>query len=1229
MHRARHLPLTSLLALVMGAGALVPGGASAAWPPPPTATAADMATPQHWPNDPAYAYSSESDGQWNYYSFVPDPSGFITPRPEETASGMSIDLAWRLTTGDPRVRIAITDSGIHWDEPDLVEQVWLNHRELTSHKPRTANDDPCGGEGELAGFDCNGDGKLTVADYRDTPSLQPPPSSTSVRGDLNGNGHLDAGDLILNFSDGIDDDQNGYIDDIAGWDFFKDDNDPHDDTRYGHGTGQARDSVAQANNGIGGAGACPDCRFIPLRVGDSFIADASDFAQALAYAADNGASVVQCALGTIDNTRFTQAALDYAYKNGVLVITSMADESSRHHNHPATSNHTLPVHAIRYDGASATASSTYLDFHPCSNYGGQNFLSASGKGCSSEATGQLSGIAGLLYAASLKYSVPLSPGEAQSLLFMTADDIDKPESREQGSPYAWSQRGFDQRFGYGRVNANRAVEAIRDRRIPPAVDITSPLWFQVLYEDRVSGPIPIQGTVSARRATAYDYVVEWAPGVQPFDDAFTVLAQANNIPSTIVSGEQGPLANLELRSVQFSPEQARDPDSPRGENDRAITVRVRSVAHYGGDIGDVPGELRRTYYIHRDPTLLRGFPIHLGGSDTGSDSGEGSPKMADVDGDGIRDLVFPTAGGEVHVLRITPTGPIPLAGFPFRTAIIDGLADPASQPARPSYLTAPAYKSGDLRPDLAREAIVSSPAVDDLDGDGHVEIVVSTWPGTLYVIGHDGQPKPGWPRRLPDIPSCPLDPAAPVVTPCMSPEARITRGTFASPVLVDLDGDGALDIVQAAFDGQIHAFDAAGNDLPGFPVALHYTGPLADEPARSRILTTPAVGDFNDDGIPDLLVGSSEQLGDDGNAGAVYLVDGRGNEAPDGPILPGWPVTMTSFELFPLIGEGIPNAGAIARFDDTLATITHGQGASPLVLPARPGDQRTLTDLPANALPVQPDGTRGLALGSDFGPASTAHRPNSFLPLFAQPSVGDLDQDGVPDIVTSGGSLALAGLLQGGARIPGDHHLLAMWSGKTGAMLPGSPVVLEDYTFFNNQAIADLNDDGYPEVLTGTGGYFLRAVDACGREATGFPKFTGQWIISTPALGDLDGDGFLDVAVGTRDGWLYAWHTDAPTDTRIEWESFHHDNRNTGNLETPLTQGSSRMAATPLTPEMCAPPPTAAPPSLRPIGGCTCTAPGHDPAADSARHGSALLLPLAALTALAARRRQRRSSFRS
>lgn len=1183
MRRFRSGPMTRLLALAAAAGALGPGTA-AGWPP---TESADMTDPANWPNDPGYGFSADSDGQWNYYSFIPAPTSDIRPRPEETASGMSIDLAWRLTIGDPRVKLAITDSGIQWDSDDLLEQVWINARELANHKPLHADGNACGGGGALAGFDCNGDGDLTISDYKDTPSLQPEASDGHPKGDRNRNGKLDAGDLILNFSDGIDDDQNGYVDDISGWDFFKDDNDPYDDTRYGHGTGEARDSVAQANNGLGEAGACPRCRFIPTRVGDSFIADAHDFAQAVVYATDSGAKIVQCALGTINNDRFTQAALDHAYRSGVLVITSMADESSRHHNMPATSNHTLPVHAIQYDGARATRSTTYLAFHPCSNYGGQNFLSASGTGCSSEATGQLSGIAGLLYSAALQYNEPLSPGEAHSLFFTTADDIDVVESRTPGGPYRWSQPGFDQRFGYGRVNARRAVEAVRDKRIPPAVDVTSPRWFQVLYKDQVEGPVPIEGTVSAKRATSYDYRVEWAPGVQPLDGEFKVIAEEANVAPTVVTGEAGPLASLDIRTVD--PTHEPDVDSPYGENDAAITVRVRAVAHYGGTIGDVPGEMRRTYYVYSDPDLVKGFPLYVG------DSGEGSPKMADVDRDGVRELLYPTAGGSLHVLRMTPNGPEPLPGFPFRTHLIDGLADPPPTPSTPSYRAAPGYASGAVDLDLAREAIVSSPAVADMDGDGEVDIAISTWPGTLYVIGAEGQLKPGWPRRLPEVPSCPLDPAAPPVSPCMSPATRIARGAFASPVLSDLDGDGKLDFIQAAFDGKVYAFDVTGEPLAGWPVTIHYAGALSPEPATSRVLTTPAVADFNGDQIPDLLVGSNEQLGPDGQAGAVYLLDGRGSAAPGGAVLPGWPISMSSMQLFPLVAEGVPNAGVIGRFDGALAAVAHGNTTLPLILPGDPGTQSKLTETPSGALP-EPRGTfkRGLNPASVFGPLSKA-APTTMFPLFAQPSLGDIDQDGTPDVVASGGSLNLAINLQSSSAtgLEGDH-LLAMWSGKTGAMMPGSPFVLEDYTFFNSQAIVDLNNDDYPEVLTGSGGYLLHAFDGCGREPEGFPKFTGQWIIPTPAVGDLDGDGSLEVAVGTRSGWLYAWHTEATKDSIVEWESFHHDNRNTGNHETPLEQGSPRKAARPLTAEMCAAEPASGPTVMGAEGGCDCAMAGSD-----------------------------------
>ena len=94
-------------------------------------------------------------------------------------------------------------------------------------------------------------------------------------------------DLLIAFSDGADDDGNGFADDIAGWDFLDNDNDPFDDVQYGHGTGEARDSTAEASNG-GDAGSCPNCVVVPLRVGDSFVADVNRFAQATLYAVDNG-----------------------------------------------------------------------------------------------------------------------------------------------------------------------------------------------------------------------------------------------------------------------------------------------------------------------------------------------------------------------------------------------------------------------------------------------------------------------------------------------------------------------------------------------------------------------------------------------------------------------------------------------------------------------------------------------------------------------------------------------------------------------------------------------------------------------------------------------------------------------------------------------------------------------------------------------------------------------------
>ncbi len=1237
--------LTALGGAIVLAVVVAPRDVAAGWPPPPDATPQTLKSPANWPNDPDYGYKAgtsaeRKSGQWELYSYIPDRSPGAPPLSAgETASGMSVDMAWRLTTGDDRTEIAILDSGIKWDDADLLDKAFLNKRELSTHLPLHSDASPCApldpSQPTQDLFDCNGDGILTIADYADTPYLVPDADGSHPKGDYNQNGVLDAGDLIEMrdangngiFSDGTDDDGNGYVDDISGWDFMKNDNDPYDDTRYGHGTGEAHDSSAGTNNAIGGAGICPACRFVPLRVGDSFIADGQAFGAAVAYAADNGASVIQEALGTIDMSDYAQSALDYAWKKNVVVVASMADENARHANVPAAANHTMPVHAIAMLGADpqSTTATSFIGFNTCSNYGAHNLLSATGDPCSSEATGNLSGLSGLVYSMGTKVGLtpPLTAGEVLQLFEMTADDIDVAASREPDASRAWSQAGFDQRFGYGRTNANTAVEWVRDGKIPPDVDIVRPHWYDVLYPDQLTAPVPIMGAVSAKRATSYDYKVEWAPGVQPLEKDFKTITEVDNVASSVVSGTDAPLAQFDVRSIDVT--HPRDVDSPHGENDFTVTVRVHATAHYGGSIGDVPGELRRAYYVHKDPDLASGFPIYLGSS------GESSPKLADIDGDGVRDIVVGTSDGKLHVFSVKGGKPAELAGFPFKAKKLDGLDGAAG---RPDHRSAPAYTSPDgVDADLAREAIVATPAIGDVDGDGKPEIVFTTYSGTTYAVNDDGSVVPGFPVRMPDVPSCLPDGSPPGgATLCMSETSIIDRGAFGSPVLADMDGDKKLDIIQVGFDGFVHIYKGDGSILPGWPVRVH--APESKE--YNRIITTPTVTDFNKDGTPDILVGSNEKIGGGAGAGAFHLLDGK-----TGKEMKNWPVRMTSFHLFPLVAEGVGNSPIAADMDGdgVPEAIMHGNVSAPLIEPTDPGFLSPLAQshltAPPNSLPVHDDPNnpgqtaRGIQQTSIFGADSKAATPDVMFPLFAQPAAGDLDQDGTPDVTTSGGSLSMAqGLLAKGTKATGlSQELLAMWNGKTGAMFPGSPVVLEDFTFFNGQAIADISGDGYPEVITGSGGFYVHAADACGREPEGWPKFTGQWVISTTAVGDIDGDKSLEVVVNSRSGWLYAWHTKGTTDGTISWESFHHDNRNSGDLSTPLDQGKLLTADKPLEIDAdgkCVLPDTdggAGKTALEPKGGCGCAVPGE-------RRNDPILALLGLPLAVAARRRRRRARNR-
>ncbi|MBD2329109.1 S8 family peptidase [Alkalinema sp. FACHB-956] len=134
------------------------------------------------------------------------------------------------------------------------------------------------------------------------------------------------------FGNGIDDDRNGYIDDVMGWDFVNGDNSPMDEDN--HGTHVAG-TIAAANNGFGVTGVAYNARIMPIRVLDQNGQGASDVvALGIRYAANNRANVINLSLGG----SYSQAIIDaiqYATQLGSIVIMSAGNDAASQPGYPA------------------------------------------------------------------------------------------------------------------------------------------------------------------------------------------------------------------------------------------------------------------------------------------------------------------------------------------------------------------------------------------------------------------------------------------------------------------------------------------------------------------------------------------------------------------------------------------------------------------------------------------------------------------------------------------------------------------------------------------------------------------------------------------------------------------------------------------------------------------------------------------------------------------------------
>ena len=141
--------------------------------------------------------------------------------------------------------------------------------------------------------------------------------------DIDDNVWTNPGEIAGN---GIDDEGNGFVDDVRGWDFVHWDNAPWDG--HGHGTHVSGTVAAEGNNGIGIVGIAPRARIMPLKgLSDGGGGWASDLASAIYYAARNGADVVNCSWGGPGSSAVVEDAVRYAHSRGALVVVAAGNSN--------------------------------------------------------------------------------------------------------------------------------------------------------------------------------------------------------------------------------------------------------------------------------------------------------------------------------------------------------------------------------------------------------------------------------------------------------------------------------------------------------------------------------------------------------------------------------------------------------------------------------------------------------------------------------------------------------------------------------------------------------------------------------------------------------------------------------------------------------------------------------------------------------------------------------------
>ena len=714
---------------------------------------------------------------------------------------------------------------------------------------------------------------------------------------------------------GVDDDDNGFIDDVRGWDFVNVDNDPLDDN--GHGTHVAGIAAAEGNNATGIAGLAWGCRVMVLKGLDEYgYGDSVGLAEAIRYAAFKGAKVINNSWGSSMRSDLIKDAVEYAYSLDCVVVAAAGNDRSVSEFFPAAYEKVIAVGATGYNDAKAGFSNfgSWVDvFAP-----GEDILSLRAVGTEmgqplndfytrADGTSMASPFVAGLSALILSRNPDFTPFETASILRASCHDIGETD--------------WDLETSYGRIDAAKACSL--DRAPDLRASITGPEYEQPVKEDTAS----IIGSAGGEDFSSYR--LEYGFGM--FPDAWTEIASGT-----------GRVEEAELGLWDVS-----------GLGDGMLTIKLTVL---GGNESEKRTFVRRVILARSEKD---GWPLKLPGRITSS------PAVADVDKDRMKDIAIGVMGEGFYdsLYYLLDHEGLVKSGWPAQTEswndnspLLADLDNDGYSEVITLSLENPGIETyvwdymGNLRDGWPKDSIGSSlgmtfgfiyfrssaPVVYDVNGDGYPDIISQDLGSSLFVYNRDGSLIEGWPAEtgLSGYSWASTKDSVPALLPGAHPG---NCDIFIPMQINEYDADRG----RYEYSAKVFGFHSDGSWIDGWPIDL---------PIDYMYEVSSASCDFDNDGDREMVFAvygsylNNDRivitvLNEDGTSPATWpkvieggdinfpnlaLADISGSQAPeiiatydrenlvvidvynlDGTRAPGWPKELpdTKYISYPVVGD--------------------------------------------------------------------------------------------------------------------------------------------------------------------------------------------------------------------------------------------------------------------------------------------------------------------------------------